>query len=71
MDSGENFDARSRQLVGSARFVFNYATASRLHGQPHYLDWANWGLKHLKLGAQTPEGGAQTAQRSLCMVTGK
>jgi mannose/cellobiose epimerase-like protein (N-acyl-D-glucosamine 2-epimerase family) len=48
LDNGEIFDAHSRQLVGSSRFVVNYATAYRLQGQAHYLDWAHLGLNYLQ-----------------------
>jgi len=47
LDDGEIFDPVSRQVVGSSRFVVNYATAYRLQGDAHYLDWAKWGLKYL------------------------
>jgi len=49
LDDGEIFDPVSKQLVGSSRFAFNYATAYRLQGDAHYLDWAKWGLKYLTL----------------------
>lgn len=38
LDNGDCFDPHSRQLVGSARYVVNYATAFRLYGTPHYRD---------------------------------
>lgn len=47
LDNGECFDRDSRQLVGSARYVVNYATAYRLYGDPKHLEWAKWGLKFL------------------------
>ena len=47
LDSGECYDPHSRQLVGSARYVVNYATAYRLYGQAQHLDWAKWGLDYL------------------------
>jgi len=47
LDNGESFSPESRQLVGSARYVFNYATAYRLYGDPKHLEWANWGLDYL------------------------
>lgn len=46
-DHGESFDPHIRQLVGSARYVFNYATAYRLYGNPQHLKWAHWGLDYL------------------------
>ncbi|WP_371396089.1 AGE family epimerase/isomerase [Fretibacter rubidus] len=46
-DNGECFDPDARQLVGSARYVFNYATAYRLYKNSQQLDWAKWGLDYL------------------------
>lgn len=37
-DDGTVYDAHTRHLVSSARFVFNYAMAYRQFGQPGYLD---------------------------------
>lgn len=48
LDDGELFDRDSRQLVGSARFVVNYAMAYREKGDAHYLAWARWGLTYLQ-----------------------
>jgi len=56
LDNGEIFDSHSRQLVGSSRFVFNYATAFRLQGNSHYLDWANKGLQYLQETHLQPNG---------------
>ena len=56
LDNGEIFDPHSRQLVGSSRFVFNYATAYRFHGNANYLEWANWGLQYLQEKHQQPNG---------------
>lgn len=47
LDNGDSFDPHSRQLVGSARYVVNYATAYRLYSQPQHLNWAKWGLDYL------------------------
>lgn len=41
-DDGSVYDARSRHLVSSTRFVFTYAMAWRQFGDPAYLD----GLRH-------------------------
>ena len=43
-------------MVGSARYVFNYATAYRLYGKPEYLEWASWGLKFLIDGHRQENG---------------
>ena len=47
LDNGDCFDPHSRQLVGSARYVVNYATAYRLYGQANHLEWAQRGLDYL------------------------
>lgn len=46
-DNGECYEPATRQLVGSARYVFNYATAYRIHGNEHYKQWASHGLAYL------------------------
>jgi len=46
-DNGDVYDANTRHLVSSTRFIYNYATAYRLYNKPHYKDWAEHGLKHL------------------------
>lgn len=56
-DDGECFDKKSRQLVGGARYVFNYATAYRLYGAPQHLDWAKWGLQFLTNTHKQDNGG--------------
>ncbi len=47
LDNGESFDPHSRHLVGSTRYVLNYATAYRRYGKANHLDWAKWGLDYL------------------------
>lgn len=47
LDNGDCYDPATRQLVGSARYVFNYATAYRLYGNPNYRQWACHGLNFL------------------------
>ncbi len=47
LDNGDCYDPHTRQLVGSARYVVNYATAYRLYGGQQHLDWAQWGLDYL------------------------
>ncbi len=56
LDNGEIFDRNTRQLVGSSRFVFNYATAHRLQGVDHYFEWAQWGFKYLNEVHLQPSG---------------
>ena len=47
LDDGTSFDPDARYLVGSARYVLNYATASRFHDDPTHLQWAERGLNFL------------------------
>jgi mannose/cellobiose epimerase-like protein (N-acyl-D-glucosamine 2-epimerase family) len=47
LDNGDCFDPHSRQLVGSARYVVNYAEAYRRYGKPQHRKWAQWGLDYL------------------------
>jgi len=56
LDDGECFDPGARQLVGSARYVLNYATAYRLYGKAQHLEWAQWGLDYLN-GAHKQDNG--------------
>ncbi len=56
LDDGTCFDPNSRQLVGSARYVFNYATAYRLYGHSKDLEWAKWGLDFLIKGHKQSNG---------------
>jgi len=56
-DAGTCLSPRSRQLVGSARYVFNYATAYRLYGDPKHRDWAVWGLDFLNSVHRQKNGG--------------
>jgi mannose/cellobiose epimerase-like protein (N-acyl-D-glucosamine 2-epimerase family) len=56
LDDGECYDRGARQLVASARYVLNYATAYRLYGDPKYLEWAKWGLRFLQTAHKQPNG---------------
>ena len=56
-DAGTCLSPRSRQLVGSARYVFNYATAYRLYADPKHRDWAVWGLDFLNSVHRQKNGG--------------
>ena len=56
LDNGDCYDPHSRQLVGSARYVVNYATAFRLYGKAHHRDWAQWGLDFLTQTHRQPNG---------------
>ena len=48
LDSGESFAPEAKSLVGSARYVLNYATAYRFSGEVKHREWAEWGLKFLE-----------------------
>lgn len=56
-DDGSVFDASSRHLVSSTRFVFNYAMAARYFGAAQHLDWARHGLAFLDSHHRQPSGG--------------
>ena len=56
LNTGESFDPDARSLVGSARYVLNYATAYRLYGNPKHLNWAKWGLDFLANVHKQPNG---------------
>ena len=56
LNTGESFDPAARSLVGSARYVLNYATAYRLYKDPKHLDWAKWGLDFLTTVHKQPNG---------------
>jgi len=47
-DDGSVYDAHTRHLVSSARFVFNYAMAYRRFGNPEYLDALKHGVRYLR-----------------------
>ena len=46
-DDGKSYAPDARHLVGSARYVLNYATAYRRCGNAQHKDWAEWGLSFL------------------------
>ena len=47
-DDGSVYDAATRHLVSSARFVFNYAMAERYFADLDYRDWVVHGLDFLE-----------------------
>jgi len=55
-DNGDVYDPDTRHLVSSTRFIFNYATAHKHYGVPHYKDWAEHGLRHLVNSHQQTNG---------------
>jgi len=56
-DDGTIYDAQTRHLVSSTRFVFNYAMAYRQFGRPEYLDAAKHGVKFLREAHRSPVTG--------------
>lgn len=70
-DNGDCFDPKLRQLVGSARYVFNYATAYRLYKDPKHLAWAKHGLDFLNLAHRQSNGGYAWALNGGAVTDGR
>lgn len=56
-DDGTVYDARTRHLVSSTRFVFNYAMAYRSFGDEAYLRAARHGLEFVRQRHRDPQTG--------------
>ena len=56
-NDGTIYDATTRHLVSSTRFVFNYAMAARHFGRPEYLEAARHGLDFLRTAHRNPATG--------------
>ncbi len=56
-DDGSVYDAATRHLVSSTRFVFNYAMAARRFGEAEHLAWTLHGLAFLEERHRQPSGG--------------
>ncbi|QGG79607.1 AGE family epimerase/isomerase [Litorivicinus lipolyticus] len=56
-DDGQVYDAATRHLVSSTRFVFNYAMALKAGGPAHYRDWVRHGLDYLEQRHHQPGRG--------------
>ncbi len=56
-DDGSIYDARTRHLVSSTRFVFNYAMAWRHFQEPEYLTAMRHGLAFLRDAHRQANGG--------------
>src|SRR5215475_3865443 len=56
-DDGSVYDASTRHLVSSTRFVFNYAMAYRRFGDKAYLDAAAHGMRFLRDRHRNPQTG--------------
>jgi len=56
-DDGTVYDARTRHLVSSTRFIFNYAMAWRTFKRPEYLEAVHHGLRYLRLVHRNAQSG--------------
>src|SRR3954452_312889 len=56
-DDGTVYDADTRHLVSSTRFIFNYAMAFRRFGDPEYQDAARHGMAFLREAHRNPTTG--------------
>ena len=56
-DDGSIYDADTRHLVSSTRFVFNYATAARRYGNQEYREAAAHGVHFLREEHRNPVTG--------------
>jgi len=56
-DDGTVYDTRTRHLVSSARFVFNYSMAWRRFQRPEYLQAVHHGLRFLRTVHRNPKAG--------------
>lgn len=57
-DDGQVYDTKTRHLVSSTRFVFNYAMAYRQFQLPEYLEQVRHGVAFLREVHRDPESGA-------------
>lgn len=57
-DDGHVYDTKTRHLVSSTRFVFNYAMAYRQFQLPEYLEQVLHGVAFLREVHRDPESGA-------------
>ncbi len=56
-DNGEIYDAKTRHLVSSTRFVFNYAMAYDYFKEPADLDKVKHGIDYLETVHKQVNGG--------------
>jgi len=56
-DDGSIYDVKTRHLVSSTRFVFNYAMAEQHTADKDYKDWVRHGLRYLEEVHFQPETG--------------
>ncbi|WP_029041922.1 AGE family epimerase/isomerase [Cucumibacter marinus] len=55
-DDGTVFDSRTKHLVGTTRFIYNYATAGALLGDQDLIRAARHGIEFLDRGHRQPDG---------------
>lgn len=68
-DDGSIFDRTTKHLVGTCRFIFNYAVGAMLFGEPRYLAAAEHGLDFLQTYHRDPERGGYAWILDLQTVT--
>ncbi len=56
-DDGSIFDRMTKHLVGTCRFIYNYALATLILGQPAYREAAAHGLRFLQEKHRQADGG--------------
>ena len=59
-DDGSVYDAQTRHLVSSTRFIFNYCEAARYFDNAEYLATARHGLNYLRSAHLNPHSGGYT-----------
>ena len=57
LDDGTIYDRRTRHLVSSTRFVFNYSNAFLQSKDPVYRDWVAHGMACLLYTSPSPRDG--------------
>ena len=56
-DDGSIFDYQTKHLVGTCRFIYNFATAATMLGKPEYIEAARHGVQFLVEHHRQPTGG--------------
>lgn len=56
-DDGSVFDRDTKHLVGTCRFIFNFATCAMLFDEPLWREAAEHGLQFLRDAHRQPDGG--------------
>ena len=56
-DDGSIYDRMTKHLVGTCRFIYNYATAAMVFDEDHYRDTAKHGLAFLQQHHRQDDGG--------------